>query len=62
MVLRRNHIRYVTAKAVAVGPIGPVAAYDDELMIANYKNATLMQFHPEKTPDGKKLLLNWITQ
>lgn len=61
MVLRRNHIRYVAA----VGPIGPakaVAAYDGELMIATYKNATLMQFHPEKTPDGKKLLLNWITQ
>lgn len=58
MVLRRNHVRFVTANKA----VNNIAAYEGELMIATYKNATLMQFHPEKTPDGKKLLLNWITQ
>ena len=58
MVLRRNHIRFFTEN----NAVNNIASYEGELMIATYKNATLIQFHPEKTPDGKKLLINWITQ
>lgn len=59
MVLRRNHIRYVAENHKLKG-VALMASYEGEQMIAAYKNATMMQFHPEKTPDGKKLLLNWL--
>ena len=29
-------------------------------MIAGYKNCLMMQFHPEKTPDGLKMIENWL--
>ena len=56
MVVRRNHCWYFPARSVP----GLIAQYDGEAMIAVYKNALLVQFHPEKTPDGKKLIALWI--
>lgn len=57
MVLRRNHHWYIPA---GVLPVLEIASYRGELMIAEYKNCLLTQFHPEKTPDGLKILENWI--
>jgi GMP synthase-like glutamine amidotransferase len=56
MVVRRNHCWYFSARSVP----GLIAQYDGEAMLAVYKNALLVQFHPEKTPDGKKLIELWF--
>ena len=37
-----------------------IASYRGELMIAGYKNCLMMQFHPEKTADGLKMIENWL--
>jgi hypothetical protein len=29
-------------------------------MIAAYKNCLLTQFQPDKTPDGVKIIKNWL--
>lgn len=57
MVARRNHWWYFSPRSVH----GLIAQYDGEAMIAKYKNALLVQFHPEKTPDGKKFIAHWLT-
>ena len=57
MVARRNHWWYFSPRSVP----GLIAEYDGEAMIAKYKNAILVQFHPEKTPDGKKFIAHWLT-
>ena len=58
MVLRRNHHWYLPA---GVLPVHEIASYRGELMIAGYKNCLMMQFHPEKTPDGLKMIENWLS-
>jgi len=57
MVMRRNHQWYVSSAAVRKQLL---ASYKDQAMIVLTKNAVLIQFHPEKSVDGKKLLLNWL--
>ena len=57
MVLRRNHHWYLPA---GVLPVHEIASYRGELMIAGYKNCLMMQFHPEKTADGLKMIVNWL--
>jgi GMP synthase-like glutamine amidotransferase len=57
MVLRRNHHWYLPA---GVLPVYEIASYRGELMIAGYKNCLMMQFHPEKTADGAKMIANWL--
>ena len=57
MVLRRNHHWYLPA---GVLPVHEIASYRGELMIAGYKNCLMMQFHPEKTADGLKMIENWL--
>ena len=59
LVLRRNHHWYFKPSAIKE-PIKLLASYDGEAMIAHYKNAVLIQFHPEKSVDGKKLIEEWI--
>ena len=56
MVVRRNHSWYFSYRSVP----GLIAEYNGEAMIAAYKNALLVQFHPEKTPDGKKFIAHWL--
>ena len=56
MVARRNHCWYFPYSTVP----GLIAQYNGEAMIASYKNALLVQFHPEKTPDGKKFISHWL--
>ena len=58
MVLRRNHLWYFPTGTIA--PFTEIAAFRGEVMIAIYKNCLLTQFHPEKTPDGVKILKNWL--
>ena len=59
MVLRRNHHWYLPA---GVLPVHEIASYRGELMIAGYKNCLMMQFHPEKTADGIKMIANWLVK
>jgi GMP synthase-like glutamine amidotransferase len=57
MVLRRNHHWYLPSGLL---PVYEIASYRGELMIAGYKNCLMMQFHPEKTTDGLKMIANWL--
>jgi len=57
MVLRRNHHWYLPAGLL---PVHEIASYRGELMIAGYKNCLMMQFHPEKSADGLKMIANWL--
>ena len=57
MVLRRNHHWYLPSGLL---PVLEIASYRGELMIAGYKNCLMMQFHPEKSADGLKMLANWL--
>lgn len=61
-IMRRHHHWYFPIKAISepVNPVKLLAQYNGEAMIVLYKNSTLIQFHPEKSPDGKKLLINWL--
>jgi len=59
MKLRRNHRWYFSSKDI-VKPVELIASYNGEAMIATYKNAVLVQFHPERSADGKKLLWNFL--
>ena len=58
MVLRRSHRYYLSSGTIA--PITEIAAYRGEVMIATYKNCLLTQFQPDKTPDGVKMIKNWL--
>lgn len=55
--LQRNHRWYLTLDSALPGV---VATYENETMMFLYKNTVMTQYHPEKTEDGKRLLLNWI--
>ena len=59
--VRRNHRWYFKSSVPLRKPLYSIASYNGELMIASYKNALLMQFHPERSADGKKLIMNWIS-
>lgn len=37
-----------------------IANYENESMIAIYKNSIMTQFHPERSDDGLQMLFNWI--
>jgi GMP synthase-like glutamine amidotransferase len=54
--VRRNHRWYFDTVATVL----PLAWYNGELMMASYKNAIFIQFHPEKSPDGKELIMDWV--
>ena len=59
MVVRRHHHFYFPEKVI-IDPVNLIASYNGEAMIATYKNTLLVQFHPEKSVDGKCLILNWL--
>ena len=58
-IMRRHHICYFPNNVIKE-PIQLIAQYNGEVMVATYKNSTFIQFHPEKSPDGKKLIMNWL--
>lgn len=55
--VRRNHRWYLSS---VKPPVKLLASYNGEVMMASYKNSLLIQFHPEKSPDGKMLIMEWI--
>jgi GMP synthase-like glutamine amidotransferase len=61
MKVWRDHTWY-TPKAAIHTPVRLIASYNGEAMIATYKNAVLVQHHPEHTADGRKFLENWLKE
>jgi len=47
-------------RTVLIPPVHLLASYNGEAMVATYKNAVLVQHHPEKTKDGRQFLENWV--
>ena len=60
MKVWRNHYGFVSDKIVNNNLILEVASYEGESMILLYRNSILVQYHPERTKDGLKLIDNWI--
>jgi len=56
----RDH-RFYFPRDVLKVPVYLLSSYNGETMIATYKNAVLVQYHPEKTAHGRQLLENWIS-
>jgi GMP synthase-like glutamine amidotransferase len=56
--VRRNHRWYFSS---VKPPVKVLASYNGEVMLASYKNALLIQYHPEKTADGKRQIMEWAT-
>lgn len=54
----RNHKGFTPA--IKSEELTELASYRGELMIAFYKNLLFTQFHPERTRDGKRIILNWL--
>ena len=47
-------------RTVLKAPVHLLASYNGEAMVATYKNAVLVQHHPEKTKDGRQFIENWV--
>jgi GMP synthase-like glutamine amidotransferase len=60
MKVWRNHYGYVSNLIINNNLIQEVASYEGESMILLYRNSILVQYHPERTNDGLKLIDNWI--
>ena len=58
--LRRNHHYYIPNNFKKYNNLELVSSYRRESMLLFYKNAILLQFHPERTSDGYKIIANWI--
>jgi len=60
MKVWRNHYGFVSNTLVNNNLISEVTSYEGESMILLYRNSILVQYHPERTNDGLKLIDNWI--
>ena len=66
MTVWRNHYAFVSPHHIYIKNqlsstyINDLVTYDNECMILFYKNAILLQYHPEKTPNGIQLMSNWL--
>ena len=58
---RRNHHWYFRKEDIKA-PVELLASYNGEAMIAAYKNMVMIQYHPEGSVDGKKIIGNWIAK
>jgi GMP synthase-like glutamine amidotransferase len=58
----RNHYAFVPSAAFKRGPAKLVESLDGEAMTATLKNATLVQWHPERSPDGVLFLVRWFAR
>ncbi len=57
----RNHRYYIPSTSiVSRRQVKEIASLHDESMMCIYKNLTMTQFHPERTPDGHSMLEQWI--
>jgi len=52
--------KFYFPRTVLKAPVHLLASYNGEAMIATYKNAVLVQHHPEKTKDGIQFIENWV--
>jgi len=55
----RNHYTYVVPDSMKRG-MRLLATYKGNAMNVNYKNMTMVQWHPEKTADGIQFLAEWM--
>jgi GMP synthase-like glutamine amidotransferase len=55
-----RHHRYFVPSLPDHSQVHEYASYAGECMYASYKNLTMTQFHPERTPDGYRLLQQWL--
>jgi GMP synthase-like glutamine amidotransferase len=53
--------KFYFPRTVLKAPVHLLASYNGEAMVATYKNAVLVQYHPEKTAQGRQLLQNWLS-
>jgi len=58
--LRRNHHYYIPSNFKKYDGLELVSSYRRESMIIFFKNSVLVQFHPERTLNGYKIINNWI--
>jgi len=61
--LKRNHHYYIPSDDINYkkhSNIYLVSSYRNESMMIFYKNSVMVQFHPERTSHGYKLINNWI--
>jgi GMP synthase-like glutamine amidotransferase len=56
----KNHFRYVKPADLTGSAIKVLATSQGEVMTATYKNALLVQWHPERSADGRRFLEAWI--
>jgi GMP synthase-like glutamine amidotransferase len=56
----RNHYFYTPAREMVHPHLQLLAKYGREAMLAKYKNCTLVQFHPEKSRDGRHFIQEWL--
>jgi hypothetical protein len=57
----RNHYGYIANNILLNNnQIKDIVSYEGESMILLYKNSILVQYHPERTSDGLRLIDNWI--
>jgi len=59
LIMRRNHHYYIPSNIID-NNMELVSSYRKESMLIFYRNSILVQFHPERTPDGYKIIKNWI--
>jgi GMP synthase-like glutamine amidotransferase len=59
LIMRRNHHYYIPSNIID-NNMKLVSSYRKESMMIFYRNSILVQFHPERTPDGYKIIKNWI--
>ena len=63
MKVWRNHYAYLSSAHIDrnnENNLIYLTSYENECMILFYKNAILLQYHPEKTEDGLQLMWNWL--
>ena len=58
MSLQRNHRYYIETGTMQQGC--EIASHQGEVMIGLYENCVLVQYHPERTPDGLLMIKNWF--
>jgi GMP synthase-like glutamine amidotransferase len=61
--LKRNHHYYIPSDDINYKNhtnMYLVSSYRNESMMIFYKNSIMVQFHPERTSHGYKLINNWI--
>ena len=55
ILVQLNYTQYIESPVA-----GELSSYKGESMMCKYKNAILMQFHPENTADGRQLLKDFL--